>query len=101
MKRLAPFLILIAAIAIAVVLIILRPKPNKVAPERPATKVEAMTMQPQNLRLKVDSQGTLLPKVESQLAVEVSGRIIEMSPSFRAGGRFQKGDVLFRIDPSD
>ena len=99
MKRLAPFLILIAAIAITVMLIILRPKPNEVAPERPATKVEVMTVQPQSVQLTVNSQGNLLPKIESQLAVEVSGRIIEMAPNFRAGGRFQKGDVLFRIDP--
>lgn len=101
MKRLAPFLILIAAIVITVALIILRPEPNEVAPERPATRIEVMEAEPQAVRLTVKSQGNLLPKIESQLAVEVSGRIIEMSPSFRAGGRFQKGDMLFRIDPSD
>ncbi|HKK17133.1 MAG TPA: efflux RND transporter periplasmic adaptor subunit, partial [Opitutales bacterium] len=75
--------------------------PEEVAPERPATKVEVMTMQAETVRLSVDSQGTVLPKIESELAVEVAGRIIEMSPDFRAGGRFQKGDVLFRIDPAD
>lgn len=101
MKRLAPFLILAAAIGITAVLIILRPKPSEVAPERPATKVEVMTVRPETVRLSVLSQGTLLPKTESQLAVEVSGRIIEMSPKFRAGGRFEKGDILFRIDPAD
>lgn len=101
MKRLAPILILLAATGITIGLYLLRPEPKEIAPERPATKVEVMTVQPQNLRLSVDSQGTVLPKIESELAVEVSGRIIEMSPDFRAGGRFKKGDVLFRIDPAD
>ena len=101
MKRLAPILILLAAIGITVVLYLLRPEPQEVAPERPVTQVEVITVQPQAVRLKVESQGTLLPKIESELAVEVSGRIIEMSPDFRAGGRFKQGDVLCRIDASD
>lgn len=101
MKRLAPILILLAAVGITVALYLLRPEPKEVAPERPATKVEVTTLQPQSLRLSVDSQGTVLPKIESELAVEVSGRIIGMSPNFRAGGRFKEDDVLFRIDPSD
>lgn len=101
MKRLAPIIILLVAIGITVALYILRPDPKEVAAERPATKVEVMTVQPESIRLSVESQGTVLPKIESELAVEVAGRIIEMSPNFRAGGRFQAGDVLFRIDPSD
>jgi membrane fusion protein, multidrug efflux system len=31
----------------------------------------------------------------------VSGKIIEISPSFRPGGFFSKGDVLMRLDPLD
>jgi len=101
MKRLAPILIILVAVGITVALYILRPEPEEVAPERPATKVEVITVQPESIRLTVESQGTVLPKIESELAVEVSGRIIEMSPNFRPGGRFKEGDVLFRIDPSD
>lgn len=101
MKRLAPILILLAAIGVTFVLYRLRPEPEEVAPERPATQIEAMTVQPQSLRLTLESQGTLLPKIESELAVEVSGRITDMSPDFRPGSRFEKDDLLFRIDPAD
>jgi RND family efflux transporter MFP subunit len=101
MKRLAPILILLVAVGISVALYLLRPEPQQVSPQRPATKIEIMQVQPQTVRLTVASQGTVLPKIESELAVEVSGRIIEMSPDFRAGGRFQRGDILFRIDPAD
>ena len=101
MKHIAPIFILLAAVGITVVLYLLRPEPQEVAPERAVTQVEVITVQPQSVRLTVESQGNLLPKIESELAVEVSGRIIEMSPDFRPGGRFQQGDVLFRIDPAD
>lgn len=101
MKIIAPIIILFTAICAAVALFLLRPAPKEVAPERPTDKVEVITVQPETIRLTIKSQGTLLPKIESQLAVEVSGRIIEMSPNFRAGSRIKKGDVLFHIDPSD
>ncbi|MFU8847506.1 MAG: efflux RND transporter periplasmic adaptor subunit [Opitutales bacterium] len=101
MKRLSPILILLTAVGISVGLYLLRPAPEEIAPERPIASIEAMTVQPQTLRLSVTSQGTILPKIESELAVEVSGRIIEMSPDFRPGGRFKEGDILFRIDPAD
>jgi RND family efflux transporter MFP subunit len=101
MKRLAPLLILITAALIALALILLRPAPNEVIPERPLTRIEIITVMPETVQLSVQSQGTLMPKIESELAVEVSGRIIEMAPDFRAGGRFKKGDILFKIDPAD
>jgi len=101
MKRLFPILILMAAIGISAALYLLRPEPREVTLERPVTKVDVLTVQPQSVRLTVRSQGTVLPKIESELAVEVSGRIIEMSPDFRAGGRFRQGQLLCRIDPAD
>ncbi|HIA50284.1 MAG TPA: efflux RND transporter periplasmic adaptor subunit, partial [Acidobacteria bacterium] len=44
---------------------------------------------------------TVEPRTESQLVSEVSGRIVEVSPSFVAGGFFEAGDILFKTDPHD
>ncbi len=101
MKRIAPIFILLAAVGIAVVLYLLRPEPQEAAPERPLTQVEVITVEAESLQIEVTSQGTVLPRTETELAVEVNGRIIEISPNFRAGGRFQAADVLFQIDPAD
>lgn len=101
MKTLIPILLLIGAVLIAGLLIHFKPAPSEVAPERPITNVEVITVQPESIQLSVRSQGTLLPKVETDLSVEVSGRIIEIADNFVAGGYFQKGDVLLRIDPAD
>lgn len=101
MKKLLPVLILLLAAAIVALLFFFKPEPDSVAPERPVTQVEVDIAQPTRLQLSVTSQGTVMPKIETDLAVEVSGRIIEMSPRFRVGGRFQEDDLLFRIDPAD
>jgi RND family efflux transporter MFP subunit len=41
------------------------------------------------------------PRTESDLVTEVSGRIVWVSPQLAAGGFFDEGDPLLRIDPRD
>lgn len=101
MKRLLPFIILGLSAALVAALLLTRPEAGAVAPERPVTQVEILVAEPLDTTLEVRSQGTVLPEIESNLAVEVAGRIVEVSEQFRAGGRFAVGDVLFRIDPAD
>ena len=101
MKKLLPLIILLVAAAITALLTILTPEAEEVAPERPVTQVETLTVVPETLQLRVRSQGTVLPRTETDLVAEVSGRIIEVSDAFRAGGFFEAGAVLLRIDPSD
>ena len=95
------FLILAITTTIAATLILKRPAPEIKTPERPTTGVEVIQVQPQTVKLRVKSQGTVLPKTESNLAIEVSGRIIEVSDNFRPGAVIRKGDVLLKIDPAD
>ncbi len=54
-----------------------------------------------SLRLTVQAEGTVAPRTESQLVPEVSGRVVKVSPSLAAGGFFDAGDVLLRIDPRE
>ena len=49
--------------------------------------------------MAVVSQGTVSPRIESQLVPEVAGRVVWASPSFASGGFFEEGDALLRIDP--
>lgn len=49
----------------------------------------------------VSLNGVVEARTVTDVIPQVSGRIIEVSPRFRAGAPFEKGDVLFRIDPSD
>jgi len=101
MKALLPIIIILVGLIIGYFQFILKPEPNVVAPERPITGVEVITVQPKTIQLTVSSQGTLLPAVETDLTAEVSGRIVQVADHFRAGNSFRQGDILIRIDPAD
>ncbi|MGB0460792.1 MAG: efflux RND transporter periplasmic adaptor subunit [Opitutales bacterium] len=96
-----PILILAAFAALSAALLVFQPKPEKSDAPRPLANVEVLTVHPENIQLSVTSQGTALPLTESDLAIEVSGRVIAVAEDFRPGGYFKKGDVLLEIDPLD
>lgn len=52
----------------------------------------------ETMRLIVRAEGTVAPRTESQLVAEVSGRVVEVSPSLAAGGFFEAGEVLLKIE---
>ena len=101
MKKTLALLILGAASAITATLLWLKPAAAERTPQRPLPTVEVIHVQPQSIQLSVHSQGTVLPRTETELSVEVSGRILEIADNFRPGGHIQAGDVLLRIDPAD
>ncbi len=61
------------------------------------TQVAAAT----DLRIDVDTQGTVEPFRTVELSSQVGGRILAVSPALRAGGFFAPDEVLVEIDPAD
>ena len=57
--------------------------------------------QPAPARLSVTAHGVVVPKTESRLVSEISGRIVAVADSMVSGGFFKRGDVLLRIDRVD
>lgn len=62
------------------------------------TVVRVLEVTPKQVKLSVHSQGTAVPKTQSELVPEVSGRVTWISPSLVAGGFFETGEVLLKID---
>ena len=60
--------------------------------------VEVQQLKPQRFTVVVDTFGTVQPKTQSALVAQVSGQINYVSPQFRNGGFFSKGDVLLKLD---
>ena len=96
-----PFAIFLVFCAGSYALLVTAPELNPDAPVPIATTVRVQEVEPMNLRLQVHSQGTVRPRVESELIPEVSGRVSWMSPNLVPGGYFNKGDVLLRVQPED
>ena len=101
LRKLSPFLILAVGICGYYYLVITTPEAVRRDPPEPIIDVETATLQKQDFTVVLRSQGTVSARTESTLIPEVSGKIISVSPNFREGGFFSKGDVLLEIDPSD
>jgi len=63
--------------------------------------VETLALQETTASFRISSQGTVRPRTETILSAEVSGSIVSISPKFIAGGVFDKGEELLRIDPTN
>ena len=72
------------------------PQPEPIVVEPPL--VHVIPAERTNLTLSVHAEGTVAPRTESQLVPEISGRVVEVSPSLAAGGFFNEGDVLLKIE---
>ena len=100
-RRLIPLLVLFAGVLAGAVIIATGPElqPQSVPPQVPVVKTLAATLQ--TVRLSVAAHGTVVPKSESDLVAEVSGRVVHVSGALVSGGFFAKGDVLVEIERID
>ncbi len=77
------------------------PEPRKFPRKETLPQVGVFRLEPEDYQVWLYSQGTVKARTESSLISEARGRVISISPSFRAGGFFEEGEVLLRIDPRD
>ena len=71
--------------------------------ETPPTlvRVEGTVLKKTTHPVVAHSQGTVQPRTRSTMLPEVSAKVIEVSPSFKPGGFFEKDEVLLKLDPVD
>jgi RND family efflux transporter MFP subunit len=103
--RMSPFFKGLTIIAIGVLglvlLMVFRPRP---AAQEPPRRVPLVVTAPADVRsgnLTIRGNGTVRPKSQIVLSSQVAGRVEWVSPAFASGGRFEKGDLLLRIEQAD
>jgi len=101
LKILLPFVVLLLGAGAAKTLFDSRELPVAQPPEIPVPIVTTLEARRTRHAVQVESRGTVVPRTESQLVVEVSGRVLWVSPQLVSGGFFEAGDELLRIDPRD
>ena len=104
MKRSAlrqPLLIIAAALLVVVVLVLVQRSPEERPQQNAAPLVRTVVAEPTEVRFTVQANGSVTPRTESELIPQVSGEVVEMSPQLVAGGFFEEGDFLARIDDAD
>jgi len=93
--------ILLGAVAIAVIMVQLRPEPPLRDPPSRVPFVTTATAVSGEGAIPVYGAGTVRPRAEIDVAAQITGKVAWVSPSFQGGGRVGAGQVLFRIDDAD
>ncbi|CAH0532749.1 Multidrug resistance protein MdtA [Vibrio stylophorae] len=75
------------------------------APAKPVgeqlMKVQTQVLQAQSLTVMLEGFAEVTPVERTQIASQVAGEVLAWHPNFVAGGRVERGTVLFSIDPSN
>lgn len=96
-----PLLVIFGAVAAFAGMSALKPKPEEKEDVVKAIPVLTAVAAQDDVTLKVTVQGEVQPRTEINMVPQVSGLITYMSPKFIEGGRFNKGDLLVRIEPAE
>lgn len=101
-KRVLPLVVILVLGGISYLVINNPPQAQRVPPQRdPAISVGVEVVQPRPYRIWIDSYGRVRPRTQSDLLPQVDGEVVWIAPDFRAGGFFEAGDELLRIDDRD
>jgi multidrug efflux pump subunit AcrA (membrane-fusion protein) len=102
MKKIAPVFILLILGGIAFLVVSNPPEVDRRPPPAgPQMTVDVMSIEAQPYHVRLQSYGTVQPRIQSRLVAQVSGVITKISDSLRGGGFFEAGDVLLNIDERD
>ncbi|MBW2425427.1 MAG: efflux RND transporter periplasmic adaptor subunit [Deltaproteobacteria bacterium] len=98
LRWILPLVVLLFAFSLAWALVASREDPEQVEPVVRSPLVRVITVEPEDVRLKVIARGSVAPRTESDLVAEVRGRVLSVSAHLVVGGFFSSGDELLRLD---
>lgn len=78
-----------------------KPQPKKSALVNKGSVVEIAEVRQSSSRITVRARGTVMPARQVVLGTEVGGKVINVASNLQPGGKFTKGDIIARVDPSD
>lgn len=89
------------ALLIGALLVFLRPEPEEETRVQEVPLVQTVPLQEASGPIPVLGSGTVQPREEVSIAVQVQGRLTYVHPDFREGGVVARGATLLRIEESD
>ena len=101
LKILLPVVVIAVGVVVAVFMIRSRPDAKRKAQVEPTTAVRVVSAQRSNSEAVIDAMGTVGPDRSVLLQPEVNGVLVYLDPRFEVGGRFDKDEVIARIDRRD
>jgi RND family efflux transporter MFP subunit len=96
-----PIALVGAMVGIPVALMATRPEPERREEEARMPAAQVAVAETVSRALAVQAQGLTRARQESDLAPQVAGRVIWVSPSLGEGGAFRAGEVMARLETAD
>lgn len=96
-----PLFILLLAVGITATLIHFKPEPEEKEAETSSLSVVVAAIEAGEIEWKTRFQGEVRAKTDIDLASQVNGKIISISPAFTEGGIFSVDDTLLSIEKAD
>ncbi|MGJ8561266.1 MAG: efflux RND transporter periplasmic adaptor subunit [Litorimonas sp.] len=96
-----PIVVLGTAVGGTIAMSAFSPEPEETDTPIKALPVLTATAKTDSVMMTVKAQGEVQPRTEINIVSQVGGRITYMSPDYIQGGRFNRGDLLVRIDPAE
>ncbi|MGJ8632605.1 MAG: efflux RND transporter periplasmic adaptor subunit [Luteolibacter sp.] len=95
-------LVILGVVVLGIIILVMNRRVAAVKErERIVPAVEVALIEELAYKVEILTQGVVESSRETKLAAEVSGRVMEISPSLRRGGMVKKGERLVQLDPSD
>ncbi len=94
-------LVMLGAAGMAYALVATKPEPPRAEKRLEGTLVEVIDARSARHEVELHAKGTVVPAREIVIQPELSGRVKWQSSELVAGGRFEEGEPILRIDPRD
>jgi RND family efflux transporter MFP subunit len=101
LKIAVPLLVIIFGIVIMVALVSRRPAPNREIKNDPGILVEVFAAEKKSTDITVKGTGTVKAAQEVSVILQISGRVVYISPYLHVGGFFKTNDILLKIEDTD
>ena len=93
--------IIVGTVAIAALMLSLAPEPESQEPPPQIPFAQTARVTAGSGAIPVFGSGTVRPSEEIDVAPQVGGKVVWVSPRFQSGGRVEAGQTLFRIEEAD
>ncbi len=100
-RRFLPVIVIALSVLVAVLILNNKPEAKRKVLQKKTLTVETIKLEAKPFPIIIHTQGTVEPRTTTTLIPRVSGEITKVSPTFRPGGFFERGDTLLTIDPTD
>jgi RND family efflux transporter MFP subunit len=99
------FVVILGIIAVTVLGLIIfkftKPNAEEMVKEVPRPAVDVRVVSKRDHVVEIRTDGVVESLRETRLAAEVQGRVLEISPNLKRGGRVKEGEVLVKLDAAD